>query len=723
MTSDKNNDRDTDSLAPLKAQGFTPAEGGSEAPLSAALFEPLDSRNVTGPKRQYWPMIAAGTAAIVIISMLFFLLTARSVAIEIAVIGSSKIDIQGINLPLGSRYLMRPGEYTVSITADGYLPYNGQIIVTDADNQRFDIAPQILPGDVSINSQPSGATVFVNDVAVGITPLTGQMIDAGEQQLTLQLSRYQPVTQTIDITGRSIRQSVDVVMPPDWAVITVITQPYNAALLLNDEAVDLRFVSTDLSPEPSIGQQRIEILSGETELTIGAPGFVSTKRSLTVVAGYNQDLGTIKLIPADGILTLDSQPGGANVTVDGKFLGRTPLTLSLSPDREHLVQLAKPGYRRKSQRINLAQGISESLSLSLSPELGDVAFNITPADAQLVVNGEVVGIGSQQLALPAFEHRIEVRKSGYASQRSRVQPRPGLEQVIDIALLTESEARKASMTPEITNALGQTLVLIDPSAEPINEFEMGASRREPGRRANEVLHAVRLERAYYLASTETSNAQFRQFLSTHNSGQIEGNSLNREHQPVAQVSWQQAATFCNWLSLKEGLPVFYRENQGIVVGYNPSSTGYRLPTEAEWAYASRVDGKTFYRFAWGDEFPPSKPVTNVADNTSAFVTGRILNGYSDGHIVSAPVASFPANHRGLFDIGGNVAEWVHDVYQIPSANAQVEVDPLGPQSGDNYTVRGASWGLSRLSELRLTYRDYGQRGRDDLGFRIARYAE
>ena len=128
------------------------------------------------------------------------------------------------------------------------------------------------------------------------------------------------------------------------------------------------------------------------------------------------------------------------------------------------------------------------------------------------------GIGSQQLALPAFEHRIEVRKSGYASQRSRVQPRPGLEQVIDIALLTESEARKASMTPEITNALGQTLVLIDPSAEPINEFEMGASRREPGRRANEVLHAVRLERAYYLASTETSNAQFRQFLSTHNSG-------------------------------------------------------------------------------------------------------------------------------------------------------------------------------------------------------------
>ena len=549
------------------------------------------------------------------------------------------------------------------------------------------------------------------------------MIAAGEQQVSLQLSRYQPVTSTIDITGRGVSQSVDIVMPPDWAVISWVTQPAATQLLINDEPVDPRFLNSGLSPEPPLGQQTVEILSGEIELTISAPGFVPAQHSLAVVAGIDQDLGAIKLMPADGIFVLDSQPGGANVTLDGKFLGRTPLTMSLSPGSDHLVQLAKPGYRRKSQRINLAQGVSESLTLSLSPELGEVTFNISPADAQLLINGEIAGNGSQQLALPAFEHRIEVRSAGYASQRSRIQPRPGLEQVIDITLLTEAEARKASLTPEITTALGQTLILIDPSAEPINEFEMGASRREPGRRANEVLHAVRLERAYYLASTETSNAQFRQFLSSHNSGQIEGNSLNREHQPAAQVSWQQAARFCNWLSAKEDLPAFYRENQGIVVGYNPSSIGYRLPTEAEWAYASRVDGKTLRRFAWGDEFPPSKPVTNVADNTSAFVTGRILNGYSDGHIVSAPLASFPENHRGLFDMGGNVAEWIHDVYQIPSANAQVEVDPLGPQSGDNYTIRGASWGLSRLSELRLSYRDYGQRGRDDLGFRIARYAE
>jgi formylglycine-generating enzyme required for sulfatase activity len=116
-------------------------------------------------------------------------------------------------------------------------------------------------------------------------------------------------------------------------------------------------------------------------------------------------------------------------------------------------------------------------------------------------------------------------------------------------------------------------------------------------------------------------------------------------------------------------------------------------------------------------------VENLADTSSAYVTGRVLNGYQDGHVVSAPVASFPPNHHGLYDMGGNAAEWVHDVYRIPTASGVVQTDPLGEASGDNYTLRGASWALGNLTELRLAYRDYGQAGRDDVGFRIARYAE
>ena len=114
---------------------------------------------------------------------------------------------------------------------------------------------------------------------------------------------------------------------------------------------------------------------------------------------------------------------------------------------------------------------------------------------------------------------------------------------------------------------------------------------------------------------------------------------------------------------------------------------------------------------------------NYADNSSAYVTGRVLGGYEDGFVVSAPVGSLKPNHQRLYDMGGNVAEWVHDVYSIPSANGATEVDPLGAQNGDNYVIRGASWSHSKIAELRLAYRDYGQAGRDDVGFRLARYAE
>jgi hypothetical protein len=189
---------------------------------------------------------------------------------------------------------------------------------------------------------------------------------------------------------------------------------------------------------------------------------------------------------------------------------------------------------------------------------------------------------------------------------------------------------------------------MNPQDAPRNEFSMGASRRDPGRRANEVLHPVRLERPFYIQTTEVTNAQFRQFQSSHNSGQLEGNSLNREHQPVAQVSWQQAAAFCNWLSRREGLTPFYTSNSRAsswALIRTPSAIGCpRRRSGPGWPAST---ARNLRRFTWGEEFPPTTKVENVADNSSAYVTGRILNGYDDGYVVSAPVGSFGANHRGL----------------------------------------------------------------------------
>ena len=82
------------------------------------------------------------------------------------------------------------------------------------------------------------------------------------------------------------------------------------------------------------------------------------------------------------------------------------------------------------------------------------------------------------------------------------------------------------------------------------------------------------------------------------------------------------------------------------------------------------------------------------------------------------------NHRGLFDLGGNVAEWCHDYYMIyPYAKSRVFTDPTGPADGRHHVIRGGSWKQASIQTLRGAYRDYQEKKRLDLGFRIFRYVK
>ena len=641
---------------------------------------------------------------------LLFLSSARSLHIVVDAQAPARVSVSGLALPFGERYLLRPGNYEVRATAAGYQPLVTRVTVDERDDQSLELKLQALPGLVSIASTPPGATVTVDGNAVGPTPLSDIPLPEGEHQLALEDARHLPLAQTLQVTGRGVRQEVTVTLLPAWANVKVNSVPPGADILVDGEI---------LAQTPA----SVEVLQGERQLMLQKPAFANWQKSLRVTAGQDQDLGQVTLQPAPGLLELGSVPGGANVILDGDFLGQTPLTVEIAPGRAHPLTVSKPGYERYDEVVEMSSGSRDARSVTLKPQLGEVRLRISPAHATVRIDGKPMEKGRQSVSLPAVEHTVEVSLDGYATERRRVTPRPGLPQLVEVTLQSPQQATKTQIGAEVTTPLGQTLLLFDPAASPLSSFTMGASRREPGRRANEVLHPVALTRMFYLQTTEVTNAQFRQFQAGHNSGQVSGNSLNQDRQPAVQVSWQQAAAFCNWLSAKEGLPPFYREENGIITGFRPEATGYRLPSEAEWDWAARASGSTLLRFPWGDAFPPTQAVENYADATSAYVTGRSLNGYQDGHVVSAPVASLRPNQHRLYDMGGNVSEWVHDVYSIPTANGATARDPLGGQSGDNYVIRGASWSHSKLSELRLAYRDYGQAGRDDVGFRLARYAE
>jgi formylglycine-generating enzyme required for sulfatase activity len=176
--------------------------------------------------------------------------------------------------------------------------------------------------------------------------------------------------------------------------------------------------------------------------------------------------------------------------------------------------------------------------------------------------------------------------------------------LIRVTLKSLEQARQEQIKPVIATAAGQSLKLFYPGA-----FTMGASRREAGRRPNENLRDIQLERPFYISYREVSNSEYRAFDSEHSSGTVSGVTLDNEAQPVVRVSWHQGALYCNWLSEREALPPFYQVNeQDEVVGFNPQSSGYRLPSEAEWSWVARTEGSgNTLRYPWGDQLPPTDP--------------------------------------------------------------------------------------------------------------------
>lgn len=122
--------------------------------------------------------------------------------------------------------------------------------------------------------------------------------------------------------------------------------------------------------------------------------------------------------------------------------------------------------------------------------------------------------------------------------------------------------------------------------------------------------------------------------------------------------------------------------------------------------------------------PPKDKSGNYADLSAAPIIGRIISEYNDNYVVSAPVGSYTPNSKGIYDLGGNVAEWVHDFYDVvASSNGDAGFDPLGPDTGEHHVIKGSSWAHGTVTELRLSYRDYGTEPRTDVGFRLARYLQ
>ncbi|WP_036140943.1 formylglycine-generating enzyme family protein [Luteibacter sp. 9135] len=267
---------------------------------------------------------------------------------------------------------------------------------------------------------------------------------------------------------------------------------------------------------------------------------------------------------------------------------------------------------------------------------------------------------------------------------------------------------------------------------PTGRFLMGSPDGERGHDANEApVHEVQVDKGFAMARSAVTIGQFRDFVRATGyvpqSVSMQGGSVYDEQSgglrddsnanwqddyagkpgqdrlPVINVSWNDAKAYADWLSQRTGKK-------------------YRLASEAEFEYGLRAGTTT--RYWWGDGSPGSR-VENLTGGNDRSGSGRrwsnAFNGYKDGFWGPAPVMSFTPNAFGLYDMGGNVSEWVadcwHDNYIRAPRSAEAWVNP----GCGRRVIRGGSWG-SAPDMVRSAYR---QGATSDLrsarvGFRVVR---
>ncbi|MDQ7781257.1 MAG: SUMF1/EgtB/PvdO family nonheme iron enzyme [Desulfomonilaceae bacterium] len=286
----------------------------------------------------------------------------------------------------------------------------------------------------------------------------------------------------------------------------------------------------------------------------------------------------------------------------------------------------------------------------------------------------------------------------------------------------------------LTNSIGMEMVRI-----PAGDYMMGSLRQEmdwlrltfkstwrDGHKQwfqDELpLHPVRITKPFYMGATEVTVGQFREFVRSTNhktdaekedGGMIWSNKEYRwtprknmawnsvpwrisDDQPVVFVSWNDAQAFCRWLSRKE-------------------KRTYRLPTEAEWEMACR-GGAAWVRFPWGNRLPGDRD-TNFGDGYPKLPES--LTTVNDGYEFVSPVGSYPPNAYGLYDMGGNVMEWVQDFYGRNYYEGSPLEDPMGPDIGTSRVNKGGNW-FASPADGRCAFRGFSgpEMSFWNLGFRV-----
>ena len=519
-----------------------------------------------------------------------------------------------------------------------------------------------------VETAPPGAEVTIAGAVAGTTPLQVRDVRSGIHPVTLRHPHYDTVLlgdQTF-ADGEVLR--IERTLTRATGKLTVLTEPAEA-WIERDGARLGEGTPVTLEGLPA----------GPLELTLGALEHETIRVQVEVPKdGVGTLERTLRQIP-HGTLTLDLDPPEATVTLpDVAPAYRPGMRL---PEGEHRVTVRSVGYREVTQSVVVSGDTRATIALALDPQ----PFTVVTTPPQAVV--ELVGTGlayAPGVRLPPGAYTVRVSAEGYVTQEERVRHRDEPTRVavtLETAIPQPGETFSDSLA---SGGEGPRMVVI-----PAGSFRMGCVTGRDCDDDEHPVHTVRLAAPFALSVHEVTFADWEACTSAGGCSRHrpDDEGWGRGNRPVINVSWEDAQSYVSWLSRETG-------------------AAYRLPSESEWEYSARAGTVTSY--GWANEIGRNR--ANCDGCGSRWDDDR-----------TAPVGSFAANSWGLYDMHGNVWEWVEDCWNGSYRGAPLDGSAWPQGNCSERVLRGGSW-FDYPGLLRSAFRFRNAPGSRSsyVGFRVAR---
>ena len=497
----------------------------------------------------------------------------------------------------------------------------------------------------TIRTEPSGALVVLGDHAQK-SPTTFEDLEPRKYNLRIMSPGYEPIETTIDFSGKHALQLPPFRLVRSKGAFQIQSDPSGAQFSIRSE--DGQVLREGVTP-----QSIVDLPTGKYLVTARRADWemrddVEVRRGETVTKSFAFVSATAKIT---------SEPSGAEVFVDGKSRGRTPVQLEL-PAHSHELTAHLDGWPNEQQKIDVEPQRENAAHFVFAN--GSVKITSAPGGATVIAKGKQLG----QTPLVVEEvspgdATYELQLGGYKSTSisGKVEP----QQQTFLAARLEKSVGPAPGQP-FTNSLGMKFI-------PLGDIRVSI--------------------------WETRVQDYAAFLQATGRHYEPTDFQQAPNHPIVKVNWFDATAFCKWLTEKERDENLIEDRQS-----------YRLPTDREWSLAIGLqnevggtpqarDGKIKNEFPWGKQWPPPASAGNY--------------GIPQKRRATMPVGSFKANSLGLYDLGGNVWEWCADTYKGG-----------GTGTGRDWGVlRGGSWATTNRLEMQSSYRNVVDRNERDViyGFR------